>query len=247
MMQISLDVVDLLQLREVWIRLPIIVAYSRLAERTGAMADPTVFAVDELVVRLARLRHSVVWLADPATRGSDPARLPFADLTDEYLAELFPEAESPAAQRWNLFQAIYKRFVVAYCRDSSAMTIDAFRLLARVRQFDFHEVVDSSLLPREGSLEWIPAEIADPIRRLDRRYQADEEESPATYVVSDDFWPLIAKSTAEDIAAATALWHDPADDQRAPRMQDMLTRLVDVAVMWQRSPSVVGLCYQLAE
>jgi hypothetical protein len=246
-MQISLDVVDLLQLREVWIRLPIIVAYSRLANRTGAIADPTPFLVDDLVVRLARLRHSAVWLSDPLTRGSDPARLPFADLTDDYLAELFPEAESPTAQRWVLFQAIYKRFVVAYCRDSSELTIDAFRLLARVRQFDLHEYVDSSLLPSEGSAEWIPAEIANPIQMLDCRYQADDADAPGTYVVSDDFWPQIAKSTPEDLTAATALWHDPGDDQRAPRMQAMLTRLVDVAVMWQRSPSVVGLCYQLAE
>src|SRR5215216_8179413 len=103
-MRISLDVVDLLQLQEIWSRRPIVTAFTRLETRPSMRPSPDSFKIEDLLPRLSRLKRSPVWLSrrsNPII--TDPARIPLGDLSDEYLQEMYPEAESPVAKRNALF------------------------------------------------------------------------------------------------------------------------------------------------
>lgn len=244
-MQISLDVVDLLQLQEIWSRRPIVTAFTRLESRPTLRPSTDSFSVEELLPRLLRLKYSPAWLS---RRGNstitDPARISLGDLSDEHLLELYPEAESPIAKRYSLFLSVYNCYLVARYEGSVMHTAAALQFLARVRNFDSRQVLDASHLPAQGSPEWIPMNITDEIRGLDDRYEAAEPGAPATYVVAEEFWPLLTKALPEDVDAAVQLAMEVTDAEFCQVMRNALTELMALAHTWYRSPSVVGLSYQ---
>ncbi|MBL8161583.1 MAG: hypothetical protein JNJ61_06310 [Anaerolineae bacterium] len=244
-MQICLDVVDLLQLREIWSQRPIITAFTRLEPRAAAVPNDVDFRIEDLMPRLYRLKRSSLWLARGGAANQDPARLPLSDFSEDHLSELYPEAESAKAQRKLLFHAAYQRFVVTQYRGDLGEMRAVLGALADVRRMPDGECLDANALPREGSAEWIPAEITDDIRGLDARYDAAEPGTPATYVVSDQFWPLLTKVAAEEIDSAitSAL----SNGRSAEAIRATLDALTNVAYLWNRSPSVVGLCYQTGD
>lgn len=229
-MHLSLDVVDLLQLQEIWSWRPIVAAFSRLERREPAPIIGAVrFDLNELMPRLARLRHSPDW-----QQTNDPARVPIRDLSETDFGLLYPEVDAAQA-RQALFCAAYHSFVIARCRGPVALTAALLRALAGARRLDADDYLDTNALPRQGSPDWIPADITDEIRVLDARYRVTEPGTPAAYVVADSFWPLLVKAEEADISAAVG-----AADQRR-----LLAALVEAARTWNRSPSVVGLCYQI--
>lgn len=247
-MRISLDVVDLLQLQEIWSRRPIITAFTRLETRPTLRPTTESFMVEDLIPRLSRLKRSPVWLSrrhSPAL--SDPGRIPLGDLSDEYLLELYPEVESPAVKRYSLFLSAYNCYLVARYERSVMHTATALQLLERVRRFEDMNVLDSAHLPVQGSPEWIPLNITDEIRSLDDRYDAAEPGAPATYVVAEEFWPLLLKAEPEDVDAATQLALELSEPDFGQAMRDVLNELTTLAHTWYRSPSVVGLAYQQKE
>lgn len=246
-MRVSLDIVDLLQLQEIWSRRPIITAFTRLEPRPGAIPARLNFNVDDLMPRLTKLKQSSVWRAQADRPTSDPARLPLSNFSDDYMGELYPEADSPAAQRQSIFVSAYSRFVVAHYRHSVEFTGDVLRTLADVRAVRLTDYLNTESLPLEGSPEWIPAEITDEIRALDQRYQPDEPGLPSAYVINDAFWSLFIKITPEEISKAVEQHCQSPDRDCRDSVQQALMALVEVANMWQRSPSVVGLCYQIAD
>jgi hypothetical protein len=243
-MQISLDVVDLLQLQEIWSRRPIVTAFSRLETRPPFRPSPDTFRIEDLVPRLARLKRSPAWLSrrsiPPIT---DPANIALGDLSDDYLSEMYPEAASPAEKRNALFLSVYNCYLVAHYGQSVANTAAALQLLARARHFEDFIGLDSSNLPVKGSPEWIPLNITDEIRGLDDRYDAAEPFAPSTYVVAEEFWPLLVKAEPEDVDAAVQIARESSDENQSQLLQQILTELIDLAHTWYRSPSVVGLCY----
>src|SRR5690349_10881934 len=109
-MQIILDVVDLLQLHEIWSRRPVVTAFTRLEGRQTALPCEVDFNVDQLLPRLARLKHSPTWRMNKANVTNDPARIPLRDLSEDYLSELYPEVDSAAVMRQALFTSAYNRF-----------------------------------------------------------------------------------------------------------------------------------------
>ena len=247
-MRISLDVVDLLQLQEIWSRRPIITAFTRLETRPTLRPSTDNFRVEDLIPRLARLKRSSAWLSrrnSPVL--SDPARLPLGDLSDEYLLELYPEVESPAAKRYSLFLSVYNCYLVARYERSVMHTAAALQLLARVRRFEGFNVLDAAHLPAQGSPEWIPLNITDEIRSLDDRYDAAEPGAPATYVVAEEFWPLLLKAVPEDVDSAAQLALESSEPAFCDVLHESLNELVTLAHTWYRSPSVVGLAYQQKE
>jgi hypothetical protein len=243
-MQICLDVVDLLQLREIWSQRPIITAFTRLEPRAAASPDDIDFRIEDLMPRLYRLKRSSLWLARGGAANQDPARLPLGDFSEDYLSELYPEAESAKRQRRLLFHAAYQRFVVTQYRGDLDEMRSVLGALADARQMPADECLDALALPREGSPEWIPAEITDDIRGLDTRYNPAEPGTPATYVIADQFWSLLVKVAAEEIDSAVA--NTTGDGHSAESIRTALDALTNVAYMWNRSPSVVGLCYQVS-
>lgn len=245
-MAIILDIVDLLQLHELWERRPIITAFTRLEQRQTALAGAVDFSVAGLLPRLNRLKNSPVWRSNRANLTADPARIPLGALSEDYLSVLYPEAESPASARQALFVSAYNRFVVVQYKGSAAHLRGLLRILAQVRTIAHSDFLDADHLPRAGAAEWIPAGITDEIRSLDRRYEAAEPGAPAAYVVSDDFWTILIKTGQADIDRTANLF---CQEEAAPSADDcrqQLTALVEVAQVWNRSPSVVGLCYQTA-
>ncbi len=116
--------------------------------------------------------------------------------------------------------------------------------LAEIRRVS--ECLTTSGIPPEGSNFWIPVDLTDEIRALDTRYNSGLPDTPATYVVAEDFWPLLVKASADDVAAAAARCcaSDPACHDDCVRR---LRRLIDLAREWNRSSSVVGLYYQINE
>ncbi len=243
-MQISLDVVDLLQLQEIWSRRPIVTAFTRLEARPTFRPSPDSFKIEDLLPRLSRLQRSPVWLShrrNPAL--SDPTRIALGDLSDEYLLEMYPEAESPVAKRSALFMSVYNCYLVAHYDQSVMYTAAALQLLARIRRLDGRNILDAVNLPAKGSPEWIPLNITDEIRSLDDRYDATEPGTPATYVVAEEFWPLLLKAESADVEAAAKLALESADARFCEVLLQVLTDLITLARTWYRSPSVVGLCY----
>ncbi len=247
-MRISLDVVDLLQLQEIWSRRPIITAFTRLETRPTLRPITESFMVEDLIPRLSRLKRSPAWLARRnSPTMSDPARIPLGDLSDDYLLELYPEVESPAAKRYSLFLSVYNCYLVAHYERSVMHTAAALQLLARVRHFEGGSVLDSAHLPAQGSPEWIPLNITDEIRSLDDRYDAAEPDAPATYVVAEEFWPLLLKAEPQDVDVATQLALESSGPDFCHALRDALNELTTLAHTWYRSPSVVGLAYQQQE
>ena len=246
-MVLILDIVDLLQLHELWGRRPIITAFTRLEQRQTTLVCDMDFNVDSLLPRLSRLKNSPEWRSNRANLMSDPARIPMGSLSEEYLSVLYPEAQSPASARQALFLSTYNHFVVIQYRETEQDVTGLLQSLAQVRAINPGSFLETSYLPRAGAAEWIPAEITDEIRSLDARYDATEAGTPAAYVVAEDFWTTLVKTGADDIerAARHFCQQDDASDADACRRQ--LTALVDVAQAWNRSPSVVGLCYQVIE
>jgi hypothetical protein len=245
-MQITLDVVDLLQLHEIWSRRPVVTAFTRLEGRQTVLPCEVDFNVDQFLPRLARLKHSPTWRMNKANMHNDPGRIPLRDLSEDYLIELYPEVDSPAAMRQSLFNSAYSRFVVAHYRADVELTRRNLQTLANVRQVASEYCLGEDMLPPPGSSEWIPADITDEIRGLDERYDPTEPGLPATYVVSDQFWPLLVKATAAELKAAERVGCAPDEIDCLAANRQALEILGRVAFAWNRSPSVVGLCYQVA-
>lgn len=245
-MQIILDVVDLLQLHEIWSRRPVVTAFTRLEGRETALPCEVDFNVDQLLPRLARLRHSPTWRMNKANVTNDPARIPLRDLSEDYLSELYPEVDSAAAMRQALFTSAYNRFVVAHFQADVELTRRNLQTLVDVRQVATEYCLSDDMLPPHGSPEWIPADITDEIRGLDERYVSSQPGLPATYVVADQFWTLLVKATAEELETAGRLNCDADESECLEANRQVLEILGRVAFAWNRSPSVVGLCYQVS-
>jgi hypothetical protein len=242
-MQLVLDIVDLLQLDEIWSRRPVVTAFTRLDERPDYLNYQFNFQIEDLMPRLSRLKRSEVWRLARRNPADDPARIPLGTLSSELLDELYPPADG-ANQRQTLFQGVYSRYVLAHYRGQAQQSGDLLRALAGVRYWDIDRCLDSVGVPREGSAEWIPAGITDEIRSLDCRYNPAEPGLPAAFVVGEDFWNLFLKvAPAELQSAAACLAPDDLTMQAA--CVGLLQQMADVALMWHRSPSVVGLCYQV--
>lgn len=239
-MQIVFDVADLMQLQEIWSWRPIVTAYSRLERREPLFASPLRFDVAELTSRLTRLRHSPDWRQDG--KGDDPARAPIRDLSEAHLSQLYPEAET-GSLRQSLFYAVYARFVVARYQADVQLTGLLLRALADRQAVDADHYLDSDGQPRQGSQDWIPVDITDEIRSLDTRYRPAEPGAPAAYVIADSFWSLLVKAETAEIEAVVQQCGDTGT-QPDQRLQE-LTTLVKLARIWNHSPSVVGLCYQV--
>lgn len=244
-MQITFDVVDLLQLHEIWSRRPVVTAFTRLEGRQTTLPCAVDFNVDQLLPRLARLKRSPVWRMNQANISNDPGRVPMRDLSEDYLSELYPEANSAAVMRQSLFNSAYSRFVIAHYRADVELTRHALQTLARVRQVALENCFGDDMLPRPGSPEWIPADITDEIRGLDERYDSTEPGLPATYVISDQFWPLLVKASATELEEAERIGCTPDDTDCLEANRQALAIMAQVAFAWNRSPSVVGLCYQV--
>lgn len=234
-MQFCIDIVDLLQLYEVWSRNPILVAFGRLEGRSAAVPAAMEFTLDDLLPRLYRLRRSPAWL-DDERRSTDPGRLPLGHFTDAFLSEMYPESESAAHQRRILFTSAYARFVLTHFRHDPALLAATLRALTLARRLFPTDHLSLDNLPLAGAPDWIPAEITDEIRALDSRYDPAEPGTPAAYVIADDFWDLLRKvGTAEAQAAQALAGHSDS--------HSILQALLTAAHDWQRSPSVVALCY----
>lgn len=165
-------------------------------------------------------------------------------LSEIHLQVLYPEADQPAKSRQILFSAVYNSFVFAQYRGDAAQTRGMLRTLAQVRQIDVDRCLNAHSLPLMGGEEWMPADLTDEIRALDGRYEPDRPGTPATYVVADDFWTLLVKASPEDVEQAAARYCAGRANEQAAICSQQLNALVEVARSWNRSPSVVGLCYQ---
>lgn len=248
-MKIVFDVVDLLQLQEIWVRSPIAQAYARLERRQPVLSCPLEFRLMWLMPRLGQLRNSAAWQTNQLEKRSDPAQVPLCAMTDAYLEVLFPEAVSPAETRRKLFVSVYNHFVVAQYQGEQEQTSGLLRALADGRTTEAGEYLNSSNEPLEGSNFWIPVDLTDEIRSLDSRYDSARVETPAAYVISEAFWPLLVKSTSEEIGQAAARYMTTAIGDASPvyteRCAAQLWHLVELARDWNRSSSVVGLYYQI--
>lgn len=240
-MHVVLEVTDLLQLHEIWSLRPIVSAFSRLERRQPSLSPGQIrFDMAELVPRLSRLRHSPEWQQDKPA--DDPARLAIRDLSEAHLSQLYPEIEVSIV-RQTLFEAAYHSFVVARYQGDVQPTREMLRALAHSRQVDADIYLDQDGQPRQGSPDWIPADITDEIRRLDPRYQPAVSGTPAAYVIADPFWSLLVKANTHEIEAAARRCAAAATQQK--QRHQALTSLAALAQVWNRSPSVVGLCYQM--
>lgn len=243
-MKTVFDVVDLLQLQEIWVRRPIVLAFSRLEQNRTALPCEISFSIKWLTSQLAILRNSSAWRYNKLEYITDPAKLPMCELSDEYLSILYPDSESPATLRQSLFQSVYNHFVVMQYQGDVEQTQGLLRELAGIRSFTLSSCFNDDHSPLEGANTWIPIDLIDEIRSMDGRYKIDEVNTPATYVISDDFWPLLVKAQPEDIDRAVALYCQENSLQTFEDCTRRLNDLVELARTWNRSPSVVGLYYQ---
>lgn len=244
-MKTVFDVVDLLQLQEMWVRRPIVLAFSRLEQNRAILPCELSFSIKWLTPRLALLRNSHAWRHNNREQITDPAQLPICKFSDEYLSILYPDAESPNALRQSLFQSVYNHFVIMQYQGDTGQTLGLLRALAIVRSFALSSCFNDDDSPLEGSNTWIPIDLVDEIRSMDGRYKIDEVNTPATYVISDDFWPLLVKAQPDDVDRAAALYCHENPAQTAGDCMQRLNDLAELARTWNRSPSVVGLYYQI--
>jgi hypothetical protein len=167
------------------------------------------------------------------------------DFSDAYLSEMYPEADPISDQRQYLFNLVYDRFIVMrYCASVAQVSV-LLKTLAQVRNSDLSGYLGPDDLPLAGSPEWIPLTITDEIRSLDKRYDPMQPGTPATYVVADHFWPLLVKASPAEIEATIRLGCPSNQAECLEETRRLLTGLSEVAYTWNRSPSVVGLCYQI--
>jgi hypothetical protein len=244
-MKTVFDVVDLLQLHEVWVRSPIAQAYARLERRQPTLPGPLEFRLMWLMPRLGQLRNSPAWQTNQLEKRSDPAQVPLCAMTDAYLEVLFPEETSAAQTRRRLFLSAYNHFVVSQYQGDMEQTCGLLRALADTRSVEAGDCLNSANQPLEGSNFWIPVDLTDEIRSLDSRYQSDRADTPSAYVIAESFWSLLVKSTSKDISAAAAHYLGSPHPVYAERCAAELWRLVELARDWNRSSSVVGLYYQI--
>jgi hypothetical protein len=242
-MKTVFDVVDLLQLQEIWVRRPIVLAFSRLEQNRSALPCEMDFSIKWLTPRLALLRNSIAWRHNKLEQFTDPAQLPMCELSDEYLRILY-DAESPTSIRQSLFQSVYNHFVITQYQGDAAQTRGLLRALASARSVALSSCFNEDHSPLEGSNTWIPVDLIDEIRSMDGRYKIDEVNTPAAYVISDDFWPLLVKSQPEDVNQAATLYCQEMPSEIIGDCTRKLNELAELARAWNRSPSVVGLYYQ---
>lgn len=244
-MDVIFDVVDLLQLQEIWGRRPIVTAFTRLEPRSSFRPEGEDFRIEGLLPRLTRLRSSPTWYANQKSRTDDPANMPLGSFPQDCLHVLYPEADSPQAARQMLFIAAYNRFVVTQFKGEAAQTALLLRTLAQAKHSEIRSWLNADTLPLIGAEDWIPADLVDSIRSLDCRYHSDTPGTPATYVIADEFWPLLIKADEETIDKAVRAYCEghPRACREAGLQQ--FQAMIATAQMWYRSPSVVGLCYQI--
>lgn len=236
------DIVDLLQLQEIWVRRPITRAYSRLERRQTALDCPFEFDLKTLMPRLGQLRNSSAWRLNRQERSTDPAQIPMCALTDGYLEVLFPDVV-PAQARQQLFLSVYNHFVVSQYRADHSQTCALLKAVADTRSVEIARCLSADDRPVEGSNYWIPVDLTDEIRSLDVRYESARPDTPAAYVVGDDFWLLLVKATEDEIDSAAS--RDCSDPACADLSHRLLQQLVGLARDWNRTSSVVGLYYQV--
>ena len=230
------DVVDMLQLHEVWARRPIVAAVSRLSQRQSIHPTTIEFSLDQLMPRLVRLRHSAAWRQN---READPADRALVDLNDEQLSILYPEST-----RHSVFKAVYDHYLFARYRGELQQTRQFMEALAATIQVDATTCFGERTLPAPGSNFWIPAELTDEVRALDVRYNTDEPDTPAACVVAEDFWVLLNKAEPDTISRAINRYYATTHDELHANTFERLSALIELAQLWQRSPSVVGVYYQ---
>lgn len=242
-MQTVFDIVDLLQLQEVWVRLPITQAFSRLERRQNRIPCPIDFSVRWLMPRLGEVGRSAPL---GSSKPADPAQTPMCALSDRDLEVLYPTYESAAAAREELFLSAYNHFVVGRHAGDVEQTFGLLAALADVRAVG-EDCLTGAGVPLAGSNFWIPVDLTDEIRALDSRYDSTEPGAPATFVIADESWLLLVKATPDDVRDATARYCQLAGMGCIDESVRQLNNLIELARDWNRSSSVVGLCYQVHE
>ena len=228
-MKTVFDVVDLLQLQEIWVRRPIAQAYARLERRQTVLPCPVEFQVKWLTPRLGQLRNSLVWRTNRLEKHTDPAQMPMCALTDAYLEILFSDTISPAQMRQRLFVSAYNHFVISQYQGEVLETRGLLYSLADARTVEPNDFLGVGNLPLEGSNFWIPVDLTDEIRGLDARYDSSKPDTPAAYVISEGFWPLLVKATPADVRAAVARYCAEVGEGCEDECQARLRRLIELA------------------
>lgn len=233
------DVVDMLQLHEVWARRPIVVAVTRLAQRQSLRPTSIQFSLEHLRPRLSHLRNSAAWRQHHTT---DPAQRALVDLSDEQLSILYPDNT-----RHSVFKAVYDHYLIAHYRGELQRTRRLMEALAATITVDPAECFGERTLPAPGSNFWIPAELTDEVRALNARYRAEEPDTPAACVVAEDFWVLLHKAEPDTITSAVNRYCAHTQNEPYADTVERLSALIELARLWHRSPSVVGIYYQEQE
>lgn len=241
------DVVDLLQVYEVWVRLPITKVVPRMEHRQTAYTPPFQFESAALTSGLSALRRSASWQRSPLARSTtDPGLLPFCQLSEDMLTTVFPDLESPLPLQQALFHCVYQHYLVDRYTGAVQETQQILQSLSAIRAINTDEFFRAEGEPKEGSDYWIPVDLTDEVRALDARYNSALANTPATYVVDESFWHLLLKADSNEIDAT--VWHycqsNPLAQSASEDCARQLRQLVNVAHNWYRSPSVVGLYYQ---
>lgn len=244
MMATVFDVVDLLQLQEIWVRRPIAQAFSRLERRQTELPCPFEFRLKWLMPRLGQLRNSAVWQTSRRETHTDPAQMPMCAFNDSYLEVLYPESASPAQVRRQLFLSVYNHFVISQYQGDAAQTAGLLRALAMIRSVTPGDFMNEDHAPLAGSNFWIPVDLTDEVRALDTRYDSSQPDTPSAYVISESFWPLLVKATPADLQAAAMAYCEGANPSCMDDCLMRLRQLAELAHDWNRSSSVVGLYYQ---
>lgn len=248
--QIYFDVVDLLQVYEVWVRLPLVKVIPRMEHRQTLHPTPFQFESAALVSGLSALRRSASWQRSPLAKAStDPGLLAFCQLSEEMLQALFPQLtalETHLSLQQALFHCVYQHYLVDRYTGAVQETQQLLQALSVIRAINTEEYFRPDGEPKEGSDYWIPVDLTDEVRALDTRYDSSAANTPAAYVVDEGFWHLLLKADSNEIDAT--VWHYCQMDQAASEdCAERLRQLVSVAHNWYRSPSVVGLYYQGSE
>lgn len=236
-MQTVIDIVDMLQLQETWVRLPVVRAFGRLSQRESLVEGDMTFSSEWLQGRLYDLRRLAAQGWHRRGLLADPSTIPLGDLSDGFIRVLYPEIDSPAVARQRLFHAVYHRYVMRRYAGAPGMMGEALGTLVPLLSVQTPDCLNAEAAPQEGSSFWIPPDLTDEIRLLDSRHDISEPGTPAAYVIADAFWEMLVKVTTSQIDAA-------ADCCEGDEARECLQHLVEIALLWSRSPSVVGLCYQ---
>lgn len=245
--QIYFDVVDLLQVYEIWVRLPIAKVVPRMEHRQTAYTPPFQFETAALATGLSALRRSASWQRSPLAKATtDPGLLPFCRLTEDMLSTVFPQLQTHLPLQQALFHCVYQHYLVDRFTGAIQETQQLLQSLSAIRASSLEEFFRGDGEPKEGSDYWIPVDLTDEVRALDVRYDSSAVNTPAAYVVDESFWHLLLKADSNEIDAT--VWHysqqNPLPQAASEACAKQLRHLVSVAHNWYRSPSVVGLYYQ---